>query len=186
MPRKGYVAKTSRPKLPLTVEQQRRLVKVAQSKGSGQPETLLILMLSTGMHPKVLVDERYGFTWTKDYYTWKRPKTYKPITGSWSRAMMEMDNLDGRLKKLRGSTRQYYHQVLKYLGVEAGLVGFCPLQARHTNFVNRARLGHNAFDISMSCSTDMKTIYDYYMIGAGECRALSQADKEWLQWLVES
>lgn len=186
MPRKGYVAKTSRPKFPLTVDQEKKLVAVAKVKGSGTAETLLLIMLSTGMHPKVLADPKYSFTYTNEYYAWKRPKTNREIRGGWSKAMRELDDLDGRLKKLKGCSRQYYHQVLKLLGQEGGIKGFCPLQARHTNLVNRARLGHNPFDIAMSTSTDLQTIYQYYMIGAGESKALGEADKTWLQWLVES
>jgi len=186
MPRKGYTPQTSRPKFPLTVVQQKQLLEVVRKKGAETQETLLLLMLSTGMHPKVLAKpEKYHLEWNENYLTWHRPKTHKTITTAWSKAMKSLKNLDERMDRLVGSTRQYYHQMLSYLGREAGVKGFCPLQARHTNFVNRARLGHNAFDIAQGAATDLTTVYDYYTIGMGESKNLTKEEREWLQWLME-
>lgn len=178
--RKGYHPKTSREKLPLSVESQKKMI----GKAEGKEKTLVILMLSTGMHPRVLSQKSYNLTWDKDYYSWNRPKTLKKLRGSWSKAMKEGDNL-GHLNKLRGRTPQRLWQIIDELGGKCGLTGVCPLQCRHTHFVNRARLGHNAFDIAHGASTDLNTIYDYYTIGMGESKKLSDEDRRFLEWLME-
>jgi len=178
--RKGYHPKTSREKLPLSVEVQKKLIK----KAEGKEKTLVVLMLSTGMHPRVLSKKNLSLTWDKDYFSWKRPKTNKKLMGAWSKAMKEGDNL-GHLGKLRGKTPQRLWQIIDELGEKCGSTGVCPLQLRHTHFVNRARLGHNAFDIAHGASTDLKTIYNFYTIGMGESKKLSQEDRQFLEWLME-
>jgi integrase len=178
--RKGYHPKTSREKFPLKVEVQRRLIE----KAEGREKALLILMLSTGMHPRVLSQVKYKLVWTEDYHSWNRPKTNNKIMGNWSKAMREGDNL-GHLNKLRGKTPQRLWQIIDELGERCKVTGLCPLQLRHTYFVNRARLGHNAFDIAHGAATDLRTVYSFYTIGMGESKKLSQEDREFLEWLME-
>lgn len=182
MPKRGYRPKYSRAKLPLTVEAQRKLL----GKAEGEVRALFLLMLSTGMHPKVLSQtKKYGLTWDNTYYAWKRTKTMKPVQGAWSKAMRDGNTLQD-LWEMKGHSRQWYHRVLRELGKEAGVAGLCPLQLRHTFFVNRARLGHNAYDIAHGAATGMEVIYNYYTIGMGEAKALKPEDREWLQWLIEA
>jgi integrase len=178
--RKGYHPKTSREKFPLSVEEQQKLVK----KAEGKEKSLLVLMLSTGMHPRVLSQKKFNLTWTEDYFSWNRPKTNKKLRGSWSKAMKEGDNL-GHLGKLRGKTPQRLWQIIDELGEKCKISGVCPLQLRHTYFVNLARLGHDAFTIAHGAATDLKTIYDYYTMGMSQMKALSEEDREWLKWLME-
>lgn len=180
--RKGYRPKTSREKFPLTVEAQRKLLEAADPR----ERSLIILMISTGMHPRVLALKSYNLMWSSDYYSWNRPKkrTQNKVQGAWSRAMREGDTL-GHLSKLRGRTPQRLWQIVKAVGDRCRIKGVCPNQLRHTHFVNRARLGHNAFDIAHGAATDLKTVYSYYTIGMGESKTLTQEDREWLGWLME-
>jgi len=80
MPRKGYRARSRRTKFPLEIPVQRKLVK----KAEGKEKTLLIVMLSTGIHPKVLAQRKYGLEWDKRYYRWNRVKTMNEVMGAWS------------------------------------------------------------------------------------------------------
>ncbi len=178
--RKGYHPKTSREKFPLSVADQQKLVKKAEDK----EKSLLILMLSTGMHPRVLSNKNCKLDWTEEYFSWNRPKTHNKLRGSWSKAMKEGDNL-GHLGKLRGKTPQRYWQIIDDLGEECGITGLCPLQLRHTYFVNLARLGHDAFSIAHGAATDLKTIFDYYTMGMNQMAKLTDEEREWLKWLME-
>lgn len=178
--RKGYTPKTSREKFPLSVEIQRKLI----DKAEGKTKALLVLMLSTGMHPRVLSKSKFKLTWNQDYYSWNRPKTMNKVRGNWSKAMRDGD-LYAELNKLRNRTPQRLWQIIDDLGDSIKVTGLCPLQLRHTYFVNRARLGHNAFDIAHGAATDLKTVYSFYTIGMGESKKLSQDDREFLEWLME-
>ena len=178
MPKKGYVPKTSRKKLSLSVEKQRELI----SKAEGKRKLLLLLMLSTGMHPRVLSNDKCNLTWDKSQYAYNRPKTKREVMGAWSVALKE-ENLD-QLKALR-RTRQSLWQMVKEEGEKVGISGLCPVQLRHTYFVNRARLKHDAFSIAESAGTDLHTVYKYYTIGISESKALSDSDIEFLAWLME-
>jgi len=147
---KGYYPIGSRTKFALTVEQQRKLIEQAE----GKDRALLILMLSTGMHPKVLSRKDYGFTWTPDYYSWKRPKTRRTVTGVWSRAVRQEKVTNWLVPR-----KLLYKDVSTYRKRLGALMpGLCPLQLRHTYFVNRARLGHNAFDIAHGAATSLRTV----------------------------
>ncbi len=176
---KGYRPKRSNEKYPLSIDEQRRLIDNAVPR----LRTLVVFMLSTGAHPSVLTDRGYSLDWTKDYYSWNRPKTFKKVRGSWSRAMREQDLKE--LRKIRSKTGGYYWELIKDLGDSVGLKGLCPLQLRHTHFVNRARLGHNPFDIAHGASTSLETVYDYYTLGMGESKRLSDDDRHFLEWLME-
>jgi len=179
--RKGYKPKSSREKLPLTVGIQQKLLDEADDR----ERALMILMLSTGMHPRVLSQKTYNLIWDENYYSWNRPKTYNKLRGAWSKAMRQGQTL-GIVNKLRGRTPQRLWQIIDGLGDRCNVSGLCPLQLRHTHFVNRARLGHNAFEIAHGAATDLKTVYSYYTIGMGEMKRLTDVEKEWLQWLMET
>jgi len=181
MPRKGYRAKSGRTKFPLDVQAQRKLIK----KAEGKEKTLLILMLSTGIHPKVLAHKRYGLEWDKRYYRWLRVKTMNEVMGAWSKAMRENGVLSG-LVKLRGLTPQRLWQIVEGLGQKVKIKGLCPLQLRHTSFVNRARLKHDVFSISQGAGTDLTTVANYYMIGLNESKSMSKEDRTFLRWLMEA
>jgi len=180
MTQKGYVPKNPRPKLPLTVEEQRNLL----MKANENEKALALLILSTGMHPKVLSDKGYGLTFSDNYYEWNRPKTRKVVRGNWSRAVRESGVLT-LIEKMRGCTRQWYWQMLKAAGSKIKLKGLCPNQLRHTFFVNLGRLERNPYDIKMKSATDFDTAYGYYMNGKDESGVLTSSDKEFLKWLME-
>ena len=181
MPRKEYRPKTTRKKLPLTIEEQRNLL----MKASEKEKALLVLMLSTGMHPKVLSDRSYGLTFNDNYYEWNRPKTYKVVRGGWSKAVKE-GNIIATIKKMEGCGRQWYWELLKTAGLRIKLKGLCPNQLRHTYFVNLARLQYNPYDIAAKSATNFKTAYEFYMTGMGEGKGLSDTDKDFLKWLMEA
>jgi len=174
--------KNPRPKLPLSVNQQRDLLK----GDLDFPKALIRMILSTGMHPCVFErPDQYGITWNDKYYTWVRPKNNKAIQGNWSKAMQEPGILDILKTKMKRS-REWYFMIVRDRGKEVGIKGLCPLQLRHAYFVNRARLGHNAFDISHGAGTGMDVIYKHYTIGMGESKSLSQEDRGFLEWLMET
>lgn len=179
--KKSYKPSGSREKSPLTVEQQRQLV----AKAEGKTKALLILILSTGMHPKILSKNAYKLEWGPNYYTFLRTKTFKRLHGSWSPAMKERHGIliEG-VYRIKNRTPQRYWQLLKELGRECKISGLCPLQCRKTYFVNRARQGVNAYDIAQAAQTSMSTIYHHYMKGSTERKRLSEDDKEWLDWLM--
>ena len=181
-----YKPAKSREKLALTVGQQRQLVDMAE----GKTKALLVLMLSTGMHPAILSDKNskgrrgtYQLQWSDDYYMFLRTKTLKKIRGAWSPAMKEPLMLEN-LYRCRRRTPQRYWQMLNELGKECKISGLCPLQLRHTYFVNRARLGVNAWNISQGAKTSIDTINDFYMLGSNEMKQLSDEDTTWLKWLM--
>ena len=93
---------------------------------------------------------------------------------------MREDDALSELVKLRGLTPQRLWQIIEGLGQKVGIKGLCPLQLRHTHFVNRARLGHNPFDIAHGAATDLQTVYTYYTIGMGESKSLSKEDRAFL------
>lgn len=178
--RKKYIPKYgARPKLPLSVDEQMRLVEASE----GPTRTLLLLFLSTGMHPLCLAEpKRYGLAWDEDYVSWKRTKNFKQCTFRWSSAMK--DELSS-LHKLKGKTRQWYFMLVKDFGRANGVPSLCPLQLRHNYFINRARLGHNAFDIAHSSGTDLDIVYHHYTTGMNESSTLSPRNIDFLRWLME-
>jgi len=178
MPRKGYRPKFTRTKFPLTVEQQRTLLK----KTEGDANILLALLLSTGMHPDVLANKGCVLEWTETYVAWKRPKTYKAIQFPWSKLMKPRTV---EIKPIKDKSRQWYWQLVRDAGRKVGISGLCPLQCRHTYFVNRARLGHNAYDIAHSSGTDMETVYNHYTTGMSESKNLEPEDRAFLEQLME-
>ena len=177
---KGYRPKRAREKFPLSIDEQRRLIEKAEPR----EKALIIFMISTGAHPVVLTDRKYKLDWTEKYYSWNRPKSHRKIRGAWSRAMCEGDLLK-ELRKVRSKTPGYYWALISLIGLDIGIKGVCPLQLRHTYFVNRARLGHNPFDISHGAGTSLETVHDYYTIGMGESKAMPDEDREYLSWLME-
>jgi len=176
----GYRPKKPREKFPLSVEQQRKMIE----KAGTREKALIVFLLSTGAHPSVLTEKAYNFDWTEQYFSWNRPKTLEKVRGSWSRAMRE-DDLYKELRKLRSKTPGYLWELVRDIGNGVEVKGVCPVQCRHTYFSNRARLGHNAFDIAHGAATSLDTIYDYYTIGMGEAKKLSDDDKRFLEWLME-
>lgn len=181
MPRETYHPRTSRTKLPLSVADQRMLV----DKADGHTKTLLLLFLSTGMHPLCLSKtKRYGLSWDQLYISWVRTKNKKKCMFAWSNAMKTPGVLDS-LWSLKNKSRQWYFILIKELGKENGIPGLCPLQLRHNYFINRGRLGHNIYDISHSSGTSMDTVYNHYTIGLNEGKAISDEDRGFLRWLME-
>ena len=177
---KGYRPKKTNEKYPLSVEEQRRLIE----KADPREKALILFVISTGAHPSVLTDRQYKLDWNDKYYSWNRPKTHRKIRGAWSRAMRE-DSLFKELRKLRSKTPGYCWELISSIGKSIGIKGICPLQLRHTYFVNRARLGHNPFDISHGAGTSLQTVHDYYTIGMGESKAIPKQDRDYLSWLME-
>jgi len=177
---KGYRPKKTNEKYPLSVEEQRRLIE----KADPREKALILFVISTGAHPSVLTDRQYKLDWNDKYYSWNRPKTHRKIRGAWSRAMRE-DSLFKELRKLRSKTPGYCWELINSIGKSIGIKGICPLQLRHTYFVNRARLGHNPFDISHGAGTSLQTVHDYYTIGMGESKAIPKQDRDYLSWLME-
>jgi len=168
--------------LPLTVEEQRTLIR----ESNDTERALVLLILSTGMHPAVLSKEKYNFTFTNDYYQWIRTKKKKNniVRGSWSKMMREKGILEA-VEELRGKSRQWYWIILSGLGYRVKIGSLGPLRLRHTNFVNSARIGRDAFTISAMAATDLPTIQQYYTIGIQEMGILSDSDKAWLKELME-
>jgi hypothetical protein len=179
---KGYRPKTKRRKYPLTVNEQKKLIDNADKP----TKALLVFMLSTGAHPIILTDKTYFLDLQHERnYSWNRPKTDKPVQGVWSKAMLE-GSLFKELRRFARKKKGTPWYLVSKLGAELGFKGLCPLQLRHTHFVNRARLGHNAFDIAHGAGTDLATIYTYYTVGMGESRSLTEDEREWLKWLMEA
>ena len=90
---KGYRPKKSRVLFPLTVKEQRKLLAVDEDTNM-RVRALILLSLSTGMHPKVLsMPDAYGLVWTKEYFSWNRTKSRRQVQGAWSKAMREKDTL---------------------------------------------------------------------------------------------
>lgn len=168
--------------LPHTVEAQRKLVEST----TGRSRSLVVLFLSTGMHPAVLATPAaFSCAWDRDYVTWKRPKTLRPVTMAWSRAMKEGTALED-ITALKGTTRQYLHSLVFTAGEEVHIRDANPRALRHDYFVNRARLGHNPFDIAHSSGTDLQTIYSFYTIGMNDGRRLADSELTWLKYLMEA
>jgi hypothetical protein len=99
---------------------------------------------------------------------------------------MKEGELRKDLKRLKNKSVGYLWLLVKDFGEEQGVKGLCPLQLRHTHYVNRARLGHNAFDISHGSGTSLNTIHQYYTVGMGQSKGLSEDDREFLAWLMEA
>lgn len=181
MGHRSYRPKVGGIVLPHTVDAQKKLVESA----TGPARSLVVLFLSTGMHPAVLATpSAFSCAWDANFVAWKRPKTLKPITMAWSAAMREGDALED-ITHLKGLTRQYLHGLVSVAGNEAGIKDANPRALRHDYFCNRARLGHNPFDISHSSGTDLDTVYRFYTVGMNDAQKLSRADQDWLHWLME-
>lgn len=180
MPRREYRT-TSSVKLPLSVPAQQKLVEAAE----GRERAMVLAFISTGMHPSVLAEPReHGLAWNADTIGWKRPKTDTQVLMLLSRAMRESPVLTD-LGRAKGLTRQRIHQLLTDLGDQVGIHGTNPLALRHVHFCNRARLGHNAFDIANTAGTDLRTVYRFYTVGLQDGQKLEGASMDWLKWLME-
>jgi integrase len=168
--------------LPLTVGDQRRIV----DKATDREKPLILLMLSTGIHPAVLSKPKYEFSYDDNYYQWKRTKKTKNniVRGAWSSRMRDKAILSS-LEGLRGLTVRGYYFLIANAGKRAKITPLGPLRLRHTHFVNGARLGHDAFSISSTAATDLTTIQQYYTIGISEMASLSDSDRTWLKELME-
>ena len=182
MPRKGYMPKYSRTKFPLTVDAQKLLIESLKGKEYDSERTLTILMISTGMHPLVLAEPQiHALAWNPNYAEWKRPKTSVQIHVNWSLAMKEVLPYLGALK---GCTRQWYWDIVKSAGKAGGISGLCPLQLRHTHFVNLARMGYSESDLRIESGTNQNTISHHYLTGLREIKRLTPEDKVFLEWLM--
>ena len=169
-------------KLPLSVPDQMKLIEKAPSE---KHRVLLLFFLSKGIHPICMAEPRtYELTWDKNYVSWKRSKTTRLISTSWSRILKEGENLQ-ILRKTQGLTKQRLWQLVKEAGKAAGITGLCPLRLRYTYFCNRGRLGHHPYDVSATSGTAMDTIYNYYTIGKQEMEILSNEEKLFLKNLME-
>lgn len=148
-------------------------------------KSLAIFFLSTGAHPSILSDpQRYQFYTDSSSYSWARPKTRRPVIGVWSQAMRQ-DIVQKTLSEALGTNRfKLYHQ-LSALGRHLGIQCVGPLLLRHTNYVDRARLGHHILDIAHSTGTNMYTVYRYYTVGIQLAKATAEEDKNYLRWLIE-
>lgn len=168
--------------MPLTVADQRRII----DKATDREKALIILMLSTGVHPAVLSNPKYDFSYDDNYYQWKRTKKTKNniVRGVWSQRMRDKAILSA-LESLRGLTVRGYYFLVRSAGNRAKITPLGPLRLRHTHFVNGARLGHDAFSISATAATDLTTIQQYYTIGIQEMSSLSDSDRSWLKELME-
>ena len=181
----GYKPKNPRKKYPLTIEQQRKLI----DRAEGKTKAILLFFLSTGAHPSVLTDEdkEYRLDLTDDnYYSWNRPKTHREVQGRYPKCLQDKElrkTLNSKHTKGKDPTR--YWQIIKKLGEDVGIKGVCPVQLRHTYFVNRGRLGHHIWDIAHGAATSVETISQYYTIGMGESKKLSKEDRGFLEWLME-
>jgi integrase len=167
---------------PLTVEQQRKLILSATDR----QRPLIILLLSTGMHPVVLSKKKYEFSFTEDYYQWKRPKKLRNniVRGTWSRMMRGKGILEA-VESLRGLTTQGYWYLVNDAGNKAGISPVGPLRLRHSNLTNHARLNHDRYTTAAMAATSVDTIEQYYTIGINELGILTEQEKEWLKELME-
>jgi hypothetical protein len=172
-----------RTKLYLGIAQQRALIST-DPQGKGAMFSKLIL--STGMHPAVISRPgQYQLQFNQDYYSYKRPKSYAPVAGHWSRAMRNPRLLLQLQRSLSKSCRSYSDQLARH-GVRAGLPQrLGALQLRHNYFKNRAVLGMHPFDIAHGAGTSLKTIMRHYTVGMGERQLLTDDDMTWLRWLME-
>jgi len=169
-------------KLPLTVKEQMKLLEIATSL-TEYHKTLITFFLSKGIHPSCLYHPRkYELTWDKNYISWRRTKTGRLITSSWSKLMR---GETANLRKLLGKSVQRYWQYVKEAGNMAGITGLCPLRLRYTYFTNRGRLGHHPYDVSASSGTSMDTIYNYYTVGKEEMEKLTNEERKFLKELIE-
>ena len=151
----------------------------------GMTKSLIIFLLSTGAHPSVITEKQYHLDLSdKVFYAWNRPKTDKEVKGRWSKAMSEESRISDIKKFLRKKKGNPWYRI-SVLGDELGIPGVCPLQLRHTHFVNRAMLGHNPFSIASGSGTSLGTIDSYYTLGIGGTKKLTEGDRKYLEWLME-
>ena len=179
---KGYKPKTSRPKYPLSVENQRKLIE----KADKPLKALIVFILSTGAHPSVLTDKKHNLDLSDDeHYSWNRPKTRKRVMFSWSKAMLK-GSLYKELRRFKKKKPNACWYLLSVLGGDLKIKGVCPLQLRHTHFANMARLGYDLFTIAGRSGTSIDTIQQFYALGMGEMKRLSEDDRKYLEWLMEA
>ena len=92
---------------------------------------VIMIMLSTGMHPSVMADpEKYDMEITRGMLTWNRPKT-----GKLCRWLVpdEMKGLvDAFLNEDLGYHRSTYWNIVRRVAKRAGLEHVSPLTLRHT------------------------------------------------------
>jgi hypothetical protein len=183
--------------LPLSVADQIALLAelpTAQDDGElGQGRAVAALILSTGMHPCVISQPlKYLYTADGHYYSYRRAKTRKPITGSWS-SMLADHGPDGLtlaawlMEHKSGRTTRWYNHVTALAGEAAGILGrLGPLRLRHTHFVDLARLGYDPYTIAHRTGTSPDTIWSYYSVGMAEMKRLTEHERTWLDWLLEA
>lgn len=171
-------------KLYLTVENQRALLDASCSISLGN--LLSRLILSTGIHPAVLSKpNRFSLQFDDTYYSYKRPKSLHPVSGAWSTAMRENDILLS-LRGYLGRSTRYYQSWLEVQGKRANAAQrLGPLQLRHTYFVNKARLGTDAFTIAHASGTSIRTIMRHYTVGMAESKRLTDDERRFLEWLMD-
>jgi len=169
----------------LTVKQQQDMLSTVH-EGYEVPQLICTVILSTGMHPAVLSHpRRYSLTASEDYYSYKRPKTFRPVHGAWSETVRALEPVKALPPNL-GRSVQMYGRYVSDLAHASGIAWWVgPRCLRHTYFVNRARLNHNPYDISHSSATSMDVIYSYYTVGMGESKRLPKEQISWLRKLME-
>jgi hypothetical protein len=166
------------------VAEQRRVLEVDDFTNP-RIRALLILSLSTGLHPKVLArPEHHGLTWTNEYYSWNRPKTKRQVQGAWSKAMREGQNLN-LMKKWLNRDVSTYRKALDGYCEPRRVAKMNMLRGRHTSFCNQARMGRDPMSIASSTGTSLNVILQYYTIGIHEGPTLSEDDRKFLRWLID-
>lgn len=177
---------SSRLKPPLTIAQQKLLLKDYTGPPGDLGQALIQFFLSTGCHPCVLSDpEARSLKMTPDYYSYLRPKSHHPVTFPWSKLMKDT-GCWAQVRLNMGSSRQWYHDETARIGHEVGLpftVG--PNMLRHNMFINLARLGHDPFYLMHRAGTSLDSIGRYYTVGHTESSRLSPSDRAWLEGLME-
>ena len=176
----------SRRKLLLTVDEQRRLITGNLDGSGGLGRALSRLILSVGTHLVVLERPKdHNLKWNQTYYTYTRPKNYRPVQGPWSKAMQD-DAVINTIAMNLGCSTRWFNACLAEAGEDAELgerIGQEML--RQNYFANRARAGHSLPEIVHSSGTSLGTVMDHYTAGMRDMRALGQDDIDWLKWLLE-
>jgi integrase len=165
--------------LPIDLKEQRRVAE----RATGKPLVAYLLFVSTGMHPAPLLHpERFRLHWNDKAATWCRPKSRRRVMVHWSRAMKPHVRT---LRDMKGKATMTVWSWVHKAGLAAGIPDLSALRLRHTHFVNRARLGHDAYAIANSTGTSMRTVHRFYTMGHTDGRRLGPEDLKFLRWLME-
>jgi len=153
-------------KLPLTDLEYNKLLKAATSR-SEECKKIILLYRWAGMHESVLAEPiKYNLRVENDRIIWDRPKkkgkeAYTSIKISKNVDFDVSAFIDELKKRKRRISRQYFYDVVKNCGLEAGLKGISPMSLRHTLGVWMLNNGYNESDVEQTLNCSRKVLKTY-------------------------